>query len=77
MDIWTLYQSKAEDLRTRRREQHLRDCLSDAETCQTWRQRTAFSSGLVLLRLARRLIRYGKPALESASQPLPAARSPR
>jgi hypothetical protein len=62
MDMWLLCERKTELLHKRLHEQQLRDQIEFPTARRTWRRRSAFQCGLMLLRLARRLIQYGRPS---------------
>lgn len=74
MDPWMLYESQATDRHNQARERQLLAALNQPHNVQTWRRRTAFQSGLLLLRCARRLIQYGKPPVEASASSMPTLR---
>lgn len=64
MDMWMDYQSKAVDREAAQREYHMRELAGRAPNVRTLRRRTAFYTGLMLMRWSRRLLAYGKPAVD-------------
>ena len=72
MDIWQLCERKTELLHKRMHEQHLRDQIEAPAARRTWRRRSAFQCGLILLRLSRRLMQYGRPVMQAPAE-MPAA----
>lgn len=67
MDLWTLYRLKVDD-DTRRRQYRLD---VHGTTRSGLRHRLAWRAGLLLLRAARRLLHYGRPA-NAATTPISA-----
>lgn len=68
MDIESLHRRKVEQLTAQLQQQWLREQLGISHTGSAWNKRAALRCGLLLLRLARRLIRYGKPPIAAESQ---------
>lgn len=68
MDLWMDYESKAWDRREAERQRAMQRLLHEKQR-QYWHRRTALRCGLVLMRCARRLIAYGKPAPEQQPGP--------